>query len=239
MSTAFYPLGMISYGNRTNQGGYKSWKGNNMPTGYTSSHVRPLINGSNSSNSAPYPFGIPHPLKFEFRQGLGTANNYIRSVCSSTRPNMISLLQDQPGRFSVTTVPNSYINTHLVVTTNSTIKPIVNLTDRPQPSENSNCTKSCKAYKRTLSSNTILPKNYFPTHIQLLESHNETFNQNLNTNENDCLFFNSNPNIKIKNCVVYKPNNRQFSQQGAVSSSTYLLKLKVNTITKSSVKKKK
>ena len=46
---------------------------------------------------------------------------------------------------------------------------------------------------------------------------------------------NSLNNISDKRCtaVVYKPNNYQFAKQGAVDSSTRLLKLNVDTITKS------
>lgn len=44
---------------------------------------------------------------------------------------------------------------------------------------------------------------------------------------------------KSCNVVVYKPNNYQYAQQGAVSSSTRLLKLNVNTITKNSATFKK
>ena len=39
--------------------------------------------------------------------------------------------------------------------------------------------------------------------------------------------------IRSKNKVYYKPNNCQFSQQGGVSSSSRLLRLKLNTINSS------
>lgn len=44
---------------------------------------------------------------------------------------------------------------------------------------------------------------------------------------------------KSCNLVVYKPNNYQYAQQGAVSSSTRMLKLNVNTITKNAASFKK
>ena len=71
MSTAFYPLGMISYGNRVPTAGYKSWKGKGIfsnPVGITSGTIRPLTN-RDPLNSAPAPFGRPRPIK-HYRKGI-------------------------------------------------------------------------------------------------------------------------------------------------------------------------
>jgi len=70
MSTALYPLGMVSPGNSLPQGGYKSWKGTGAlsnPVGNASSNIRPLTN-KDPGNVFPTGFGLPRPIK-HFRKG--------------------------------------------------------------------------------------------------------------------------------------------------------------------------
>jgi hypothetical protein len=70
MSTAFYPLGMKTYNNHVNQGGYKTWKGTGVlsnPVGVTASHIRPLTN-NDSGNVFQTGFGLPRPIK-HYRKG--------------------------------------------------------------------------------------------------------------------------------------------------------------------------
>ena len=70
MSTALYPLGMVSPGNSLPQGGYKSWKGTGAlsnPVGTASSNIRPLTN-KDPGNVFPTGFGLPRPIK-HFRKG--------------------------------------------------------------------------------------------------------------------------------------------------------------------------
>lgn len=70
MSTALYPLGMVSYGNSLPQGGYKSWKGTGVlsnPVGTASSNIRPLTN-NDPGNVFRTGFGLPRPIK-HFRKG--------------------------------------------------------------------------------------------------------------------------------------------------------------------------
>jgi hypothetical protein len=70
MSSAFYPQGMNSWNNRSNQGGYKSWKGKGVfsnPVGVTATHIRPLTN-NDPGNVFPTGFGLPRPIK-HYRKG--------------------------------------------------------------------------------------------------------------------------------------------------------------------------
>lgn len=70
MSTALYPLGMKSYNNHVNQGGYKTWKGRGIlanPVGVSASHIRPLTN-NDPGNVFPTGFGLPRPIK-HYRKG--------------------------------------------------------------------------------------------------------------------------------------------------------------------------
>ena len=65
LGTSFYPVGMGKYGNRLNQGGYKTWKGdgiNKNPVGIAPGHIRPLTN-NDPGNVFPAPFGKARPLK--------------------------------------------------------------------------------------------------------------------------------------------------------------------------------
>jgi hypothetical protein len=102
MSTAFYPLGMKSYNNHLPQGGYKTWKGTGVfsnPVGVTASHIRPLTN-NDSRNNAPQKFGLPRPLKWQYRKGVSFHQNII-----DIDPNN----------------PNLYINTNRVSRTSKAV----------------------------------------------------------------------------------------------------------------------
>jgi hypothetical protein len=70
LGTSFYPVGMGKYGNRLNQGGYKTWKGdgiNKNPVGIAPGHIRPLTN-KDPGNVFPSPFGKARPIK-HYRKG--------------------------------------------------------------------------------------------------------------------------------------------------------------------------
>lgn len=120
MSSATYPQGMNSYNNRTNIGGYKSWKGDGPfrnPTGITAGNIRPLTN-KDMRNAAPAAFGRPRPIK-HYRRGISIPvpifvedpenpgqliESYYysnREVNSSVQDKMVAQMQDQPGRFIV------------------------------------------------------------------------------------------------------------------------------------------
>jgi hypothetical protein len=74
MASAFYPLGMSSYGNRLPQGGYKTSRGSGVfsnPTGITATHIRPLTN-KDYGNVFPGTFGKARPMK-HYRRGTGIA----------------------------------------------------------------------------------------------------------------------------------------------------------------------
>ena len=162
MSSAFYPLGMNSYNNRSHQGGYQTWKGRGVysnPVGITSGNLRPLTN-NDPANDAIYKVGSARPLK-QYRRGISIPvpvplpdpNNpgaFIesyyysnRQVKSSVQDKMISQMLDTPGRYSVK--ENKVRNDNLDNNLNEDCKtcngvgivsnwfPINNLTEKPQP----------------------------------------------------------------------------------------------------------
>lgn len=131
MSTAIYPLGMESYNNRVNMGGYVSWKGaknNSNPVGIQSTHIRPLTN-NDPGNAFPTGFGLPRPIK-HYRKGRVipdlqkyndplveyNLNRHVRSSIGSSLggggggSGVISQLIDTPGNFIVTPNTNTEIN---------------------------------------------------------------------------------------------------------------------------------
>ena len=162
MSSAFYPLGMNSYNNRTPQGGYQTWKGRGVysnPVGITSGNMRPLTN-KDPANDAVYKFGLPRPLK-QYRRGISVPvpiqvpdpNNpgemiesyYYsnREVKSSVQDKMVFQMLDTPGGYSVKNnqLRNNSIDNNLnedCKTCNgvgivSSWYPINNLSEKPQP----------------------------------------------------------------------------------------------------------
>jgi hypothetical protein len=85
--------------------------------------------------------------------------------------------------------------------------------------KNVDCCKSDKQKIKYLA-NTNLDKDYYTTMKQYLQSKNQTYLQNLQEYDDPSC-------CKIS---YYKKNNEPFGVQGAVQSSTRLLRLKYNTI---------
>lgn len=247
MSSAFYPQGMNSYNNRSNQNGYVSWKGSgefNNPIAITSGNIRPLTN-NDPSNDVVYKHGLPRPIK-HYRRGTSMNNVNNRQVQSSTNGgNMVSQLLDTPGGYVVKSGSNqddvceSFRGVDLI----SNYYPIQNVTEKPQPGQFS-CDQNNKpignvarnAIRRVLPSSTIINKKYYTTSSEHLYNRCLTFDQNAFNFKSKV-----DENTYYANCsmpqpdgcnkkVVYKPNNSEFSSQGAVSSSTRLLKLQMQTI---------
>ena len=162
MSTAFYPLGMKSYNNHTNQGGYKTWKGSGVysnPVGMTAGNIRPFTN-NDIRNIAIYKQGSARPIK-QYRRGTSTPiyqlinnpkNSYEKSinmeanyysnnqVKSSVSDKIIGQMIDRPGEFSIKQNSfykdnslNNECNTCNGVGIISNWAPITNLTEKPQP----------------------------------------------------------------------------------------------------------
>jgi hypothetical protein len=226
MATAFYPLGMISHSNRSNPEGYVSWKGSDNyqnPISITSGNIRPLTN-NDPTNDAAYSHGLPRPIK-HYRRGT------IADPSRMTNSHRVSISQtiDTPGGF-VQNAENTCGNTFV-----SSWSPIINLTEKPQLGKMS-CDENNrqiggevqKALNRTRTASTILKPGYYQTSSEHLYNRCSTFDQ---------IESHYRPTVcgtKCTNDSVYKPSNPKFATQGAVSSSTRLLDLQRNAITKGS-----
>ena len=125
------------------------------------------------------------------------------------------------------------------------------LTENPTPTTETPafcCNEERKARRRARPCNTNLPKGYYTRHQEYMENRCQSYEQksfNYQTNKNgnnlakpgsaraidNTYAGNCIPGTpKSCNPVVYKPSNPQFATQGAVSSSTRMLKLNRTTI---------
>jgi len=230
MATSFYPLGMVSYSNRSNSEGYVSWKGTGEyanPISITAGNIRPLTN-NDPTNNAVYSHGIPRPMK-HYRRGTITDEGR-RSGSVTT----ISQAMETPGGFVQSVSKCNNAGNTLV----SNWSPIINLTQKPQigkmPCNTTNNQlmggEVKKALNRCRPASTIIKSNYFQTSAEHLYNRCSTFDQvesHYRPNTSEC-------GTKCENNTVYKPSNAKFAQQGAVSSSTRLLDLQRNAIEKGS-----
>lgn len=226
MSTAFYPLGMMSYSNRANREGYVSWKGSGdyvNPTSLTAGNIRPLTNNDPTNNDV-YSHGIPRPIK-HYRKGfLADPSRHSGTHVS------ISQAMETPGSFVQSVDCHESFGNTLV----SEWSPIINLTHKPQP-DKQHCigNEAKKALNRVRSANTILKPNYYQTSAELLYNRGSTFDQaESHYRPHEC-------DTKCENQFVYKPSNARFAQQGAVSSSTRLLDIQRSAMNAETNKTKK
>jgi len=229
MSSAFYPLGMKSYNNHTNQGGYISWKGTGVfsnPVGITAGNIRPLTNNDPLNNSN-VGFGLPRPIK-HYRKGRSIGDN--NRVSSSSGGSLIKQMIDIPGGYNI--FPNTVNETSNTVNLNehcntchgigviSNWMPITNLTEKPETNTQTStfcCNDEKKALRRTRPTNTKLKKKYYTTTSQYLYNRCKTYEQqqfNYITSGNSAskpgdpssinntYVGNCNPNLDIDNPVV-------------------------------------
>ena len=227
MATAFYPLGMISYSNRSNREGYVSWKGegeHENPTSITAGNIRPLTNNDPTNNET-YSHGIPRPIKHYRKGTIAEPGRH------SGKSTSISQSIDTPGGFVQSIECKSHYNGGNTLVSNWS--PIINLTEKPQPGKMP-CDANNKpiggevkkALNRVRPASTVLKQNYYQTSSEHLYNRCATFDQaesHYMVNHSEC-------DTKCANATVYKPSNQKFAQQGAVSSSTRLLDLQRSAI---------
>lgn len=189
MSSAFYPLGMKSYNNHTNQGGYISWKGTGVfsnPVGITAGNIRPLTNNDPLNNSN-VGFGLPRPIK-HYRKGRAIGDN--NGVASSGGGSLIKQMIDIPGGYNIfpntvnetsnTVNLNEHCNTCYGIGVISNWMPITNLTEKPETNTQTStfcCNDEKKALRRTRPTNTKLKKKYYTTTSQYLYNRCKTYEQ--------------------------------------------------------------
>jgi hypothetical protein len=187
--------------------GYKSWKGFSVPPTNRNDVVATIrpLTNNDASNSAETGFGLARPIKHA-RRG--------RDISGRMNSTESAFLIDM-----LATTQNDFVE-------KETCKPVYKNTPE------------AKARRRSMYANTNLKTDYFNTLQACREKRCQTFDQrsfNFERNNDGRLYANCQPNKQGCKEMVYKPNNKQFAQQGAVSSSTRLLKLTNDTRNKTPV----
>jgi hypothetical protein len=194
-----------------------SWKGKTFNQITSSIKKNP---GINNNNNGIHNLFLPNPLKIYRRE---IANNSIVNTC--TKHSSIKIDEfDRPGGSIINTTFDINKNNGLVNTIDNTLPN--NICEEPgtcmkflSPADN--------ARRRVRSAGMIKqkydPKNrakYYTDTNQYLTSRNITFEKN------QFRYPTSDPSY----CVIYNPNNKQFAQQGAVTSSSLIAKVKYDTV---------
>lgn len=230
-----------------NEIAYKSWKQQTF-TQITSKLQKNKISTSSGSSTI---FG-PRPLPI-YRREIATATT---SKCRgnprvSARVNMF----EQPGGYLVNmangtttdkTGVESILDKQTVKTVNQLNEKYCNSGTNP-----SKCLSTQNNALRRMRSSGMIKHNYYPTTNQYLYSRKETFDQNQfnyvragdpnaipgspasfqNTYTSGGGVFDTRVNGSMLKCpVTYKPNNYNYSQNGAVESSTRIDRLRYNTL---------
>jgi hypothetical protein len=173
------------------------------PIAITSGNIRPFTN-RDPTNNIPQKFGLPRPLKWQYRKGTTThpyiivmnpdkPDEYIeasRISKSSKTQSLIGQTMDQPGRFSVKRNPETEITGSLQLNNDcqkcygiglvADYAPNRYLTDNPEPCVTNPklcCNQEYKAKKMVIYANTNLRQNYYTTHYQYLQNRCQTYEQ--------------------------------------------------------------
>ena len=224
-----------------NEKPYYSWKGLSFNKIILTSAYQKNKNNNNSIQN----LFKPHPLKI-YRKEIGST-----TIKSCGRSSISINELNRPNGYLVlsNTTLNTYTNTGTPQSLYmNTPNNVYNTENKQCNIENPSCNTSINtmsetvnSLKRVRSSGMVRKNNsnhqqYYTSNKQYLNSRNLTYKQNqYNYVSNAALPPSININIDLTNCKhpnppTYKPNNKPFSQQGAVSSSTLVSRLKYETI---------
>lgn len=201
-----------------------SWKGKTFNQ-ITSSIKK---NSGNVNTTNKHNLFLPNPLKIHRREIANYKNNNICLKHSSIKIDEF----DRPGGSIINTTFNSSNNNGLE-----------NIIDNILPNNKCEEPGTCMAFlspsenakRRVRSAGMINQKydlknraKYYTDTNQYLTSRNITYHQN------QFRYGISDPSY----CVIYNPNNKQFAQQGAVTSSSLTTRVKYDTVNTAALKTK-
>ena len=220
---------------------YVTWKGPSTGSAVPT-WSRPLINNNNGANTGTS--FAARPIKHWRKQLVPAANSGVGTNAGVGMP------MDRPGGsvYLGATVDCSNCPVNLAELIPTTKNIIFDTTK----DASGNCVACNPETNIIKSAVTLLNKNYFSDTKGYLQSRGQTYDQKLSINPIPGNNYTSQPSDSstgsqvyyTDNCskkcttnnsrvtTIYKPNNQQYSQQGAVSSSSRLDRLKYNTITK-------
>lgn len=231
---------MTSLGFNTNNGSLNvlSWKGSTLQEVVTT-----IQKNTNTSTQLKSLFSSPLPLKI-YRRNIGPTTNNNFSYNNQSQSLKISYIQEQPGSTILTNVP---------ICDNNGINITVDLNLPNSNYEKGVCNSSCislpiNALNRVRSAGMIRTKNYNVNSYEYLQNRDRTISQNQfnyiqtgNNNvkpgsalallDNNTYVQNGSGQFNVPNkIVIYKPNNSKYAQQGGVSSSSHIERIKLETI---------
>lgn len=244
MSTAMYPQGMKTYNNHLPQGGYKSWKPETL-RGLSATQVRPYANKI-PNIIIPAPFGKARPLK-QYRKGIVPPGSdpyfVVKSTQSQSLNGGLSLMGQMniPGGYQLNQNCSSNCRGTSLVDINPIITP--NLSDNPSiltTTKEFCCNDEKDALKGVIyASQSYQNPNYYTSYTQYMQNKCETYDQRVANFVGPTVLCDPYSNSYIIDCqpinrrvcsAIYKPSNRLFLVQGAVSSSTKTLRASTNTL---------
>jgi hypothetical protein len=188
-------------------------------------------------------FFYPAPLKI-YRRNIGKTGNTLISSNNERQSVNIANVMEQPGSTINTSIPICS-NNGVEITTNPNIP---NSTyEKGVCDTNTQCMNlQINSLNRVRSSGMIRKKNYNVNSYQYLQNRDRTFSQNqfnyINTGNsnakpgsplaiNNTYLQNANGQFNVSNnAVIFKPNNSKYGQQGGVSSSSRIERIKHDTV---------
>jgi hypothetical protein len=215
---------------------YVSWKGNTVNANVPR-WSRPIINGD-----------IRDSTISGYQENGGHANYLSNGVWNTTRPikhwrkqlipNQVNgtsrssyRIQDMPGSSNVT---ENCISNQLQIGVNDDTCTLVNGICK----QNVKPTKGMNTKLINPTDNHTSPTQSYSFDTKAyLRSKNKSYAQNTNGNVYDSQRTMTSCSLKDSTCknITVKPNNAPYFQQGAVSSSSRILRLKYNTVTSNAV----
>lgn len=220
---------------------YVTWKGPSTGSAVPA-WSRPLINNNTNTNTGTS--FAARPIKHWRKQLMPAANTGIARNASVGMP------MDRPGGSVYLGTVNDCSNCPVTLT--DLIPTSKNNIFNTSKDASGNCVACNPETNIIKSAVTLLKKDYYSDTKGYLQSRSQTYDQKLSTNpipgnnyteppsdspNGSQVYYTDNCSQKcITNnsrvTTIYKPNNKNYSQQGAVDSSTRLDRLKYNTITK-------
>ena len=205
-----------------------TWKGTStnsiIPT-----NSRPYTNNDPNLKTLPRTSFKANPIKHWRKQ--------LQPVYSTKSSNKVSISQlNAPSTVIYTGKPTSDCEEYNMQLLKDNVN-LLNTCDGMKYVDNNSikCIGGSNHIKR--SGSTSINVNYYQTHSKYLQAKCRTHSQNSTLGEKNTNGTYKSTTCKSNKCnkpIIYKPSNSNFSTQGSVSSSAYLLRKKNNAITNNS-----
>ena len=206
---------------------YISWKGTSTTRNHTTNSAVPSNSNPASieQNSNPKYTGKANPIK-HWRKQLIPAQGIGSGKVS------VSQVMDRPGG-------STLLVNHLSSDCSNCPQNMKNYISKDMDTQNCSCNTYNPA-KITRTASTVINKKYYTSSKAYLKSRVKLYDQNQtlsnktpsnspNFNSTNCCDYDCSNNCK-PSTIIYKPNNSEFSKEGAVTSSNRIVKLNYDTI---------